>query len=214
MTQSNYPPNMPPGMPPSMPGGPVQYQPTGGTNGFAVASLVCSILGFCVLFLGGLLGILFGVLGISAASKTNGRGKGMAIAGIIIGLLTLVESGVIVGGGYFFGKKVAGIARQYMTTPQQYVEDLSAGKIDEAQAMTSGMTRDEIQAQSTALQGMGAFQSVDITKADTATKATTGKSTSEIEYSGTAHFANGTKTFHMTVNVSPNGLKITKASFE
>ena len=214
MTQSNYPPNMPPGMPPSMPGGQMQYQPTGGTNGFAVASLVCSILGFCVLFLGGLLGILFGVLGISAASKTNGRGKGMAIAGIIIGLLTLVESGVIVGGGYFFGKKVGEMARQYMTTPQQYVEDLSAGKIDEAQAMTSGMSRDEIQAQSTDLQGMGAFQRVAITKADTATKSSNGKSSSEIEYSGTAYFANGSKPFQMTVSVSPSGLKITKVKFE
>jgi hypothetical protein len=217
MTQSNYPPNMPPGMPPSMRGGSMQYQPTPGTNGFAVASLICSIVGFCAVFIGGLLGILFGVLGISKAKQTNGRGKGMAIAGIVIGIITLITSGLLVAGGYgayFLGKKVAGIAREFATTPQVYVEDLSTGKIDEAQAMTSGLSRDEIQAQSTSLQGMGAFQRVEITKSDSAKNATNGTSSSNVEFTGNAYFANGTKTFHMTINVSPNGAKITKASFE
>lgn len=214
MTQSNYPPNMPPGMPPTMPGGRMQYQPTGGTNGFAVASLICSIVGFCAVFIGGLLGILFGVLGISKANKTNGRGKGMAIAGIVIGIITLVTSGLIVAGGYsayFFGKK---IATSFKTTPQEYIQDLSDGKIDEAQAMTTGLTHDEIQSQSNDLKALGAFQSVNVTKADSNQRTTNGTSKAEVELTGTAYFANGNKTFHITISYSPSGSKITKASFE
>lgn len=217
MTQSNYPPNMPPGMPPSMPRGSMQYQPTGGTNGFAVASLICSIVGFCAVFIGGLLGILFGVMGISKANQTNGRGKGMAIAGIVIGIITLITSGLLVAGGYsayFLGKKAVGLAREFAMTPQTYIEDLSAGKIDEAQAMTTGLSHDEVQAQSASLQGMGAFQRIQITKSDSEKNTSNGTSSSNVEFTGNAYFANGTKTFHMTINISPNGAKITKASFE
>ena len=55
------------------------------TNGMAIASLVCSF--FC-----GLLGLIFGIIAINQINKTNGGGKGMAIAGIVIGAVSIVIS--------------------------------------------------------------------------------------------------------------------------
>jgi len=53
------------------------------TNGLAIASFVCSF--FC-----GILGIIFGIIAISQINKTNGNGKGLAIAGICLGAAAIV----------------------------------------------------------------------------------------------------------------------------
>ena len=53
------------------------------TNGLAIAGFVCSF--FC-----GILGIIFGIIALSQINKTNGGGKGLAIAGICIGAASTV----------------------------------------------------------------------------------------------------------------------------
>jgi len=67
-----------------------QYQPQFGgvptpqkTNGLAIASLVCSF--FC-----GIFGIIFGIIAIGQINKQNQGGKGLAIAGISIGAVSIV----------------------------------------------------------------------------------------------------------------------------
>lgn len=97
--------------PPPAPSGPPQ-QPQygapapatgGGTNGLAVASLILGILWLC--WLGSLLAVIFGhvALGqIKKSGETQG-GKGLAIAGLVLGYLgiaTLVLS--LVTGGWEF----------------------------------------------------------------------------------------------------------------
>lgn len=47
------------------------------TNGFAIAGFVCS-------FLVPILGWIFGGVGLSKASKLNGKGKGLSIAALVI----------------------------------------------------------------------------------------------------------------------------------
>jgi len=56
------------------------------TSGWAIASLVCSLLGVS------LLGVIFGHVGLSEINKSNGTvgGKGLAIAGLILGYIPLV----------------------------------------------------------------------------------------------------------------------------
>tara|TARA_B110000196_G_C21133414_1_gene659728 strand:- start:634 stop:1158 length:525 start_codon:yes stop_codon:yes gene_type:complete len=54
-------------------------------NGFAIAALICGILGFVVPGLG-LLSIIFGAIG--AGKKRKGRG--MAITGMILGIVNLI----------------------------------------------------------------------------------------------------------------------------
>lgn len=77
-------------VPPAAPaygGGPYGGGPYGApaapqqTNGFAIASLVCSIFGM------GLFGVIFGHVGLSQIKRSAGRlgGKGLAIAGLVIG---------------------------------------------------------------------------------------------------------------------------------
>jgi hypothetical protein len=58
--------------------------PTASTNGFAIAALVAGILS------ASLFAIIFGHVAISQINKTGQQGKGMAIAGLVLGYLWLV----------------------------------------------------------------------------------------------------------------------------
>jgi hypothetical protein len=52
----------------------------------AIASLLCSSIGWlCII--GPLLGLIFGFLALNQIKQTGQRGRGLAIAGIIIGAL-------------------------------------------------------------------------------------------------------------------------------
>ena len=103
-------PYPPPGYPPppygpGYPPGPMAYPPAGypgypgypppvrsGTNSSAIAALVCSILGLAPLcgFLFSIAGIVAGAVGINQIRRTGQSGYGLAIAGIVVGILTLV----------------------------------------------------------------------------------------------------------------------------
>jgi hypothetical protein len=68
--------------------------PPSGRNGLATASLICGIVGLLLAVVGiGLLlaivAIVLGAVGLSQIGRTAARGKGMAISGIILGILTL-----------------------------------------------------------------------------------------------------------------------------
>jgi len=201
MTQSNYPPGMPPQVPPGMPPqGGFQPPPAQQGNGMAVASLICSILGFCLIFIGGLLGILFGIMGLKRANQTGGSGRGLAITGIVLGIITLITSSAVVGTGglAFFGIRKA--INQYFSFADDYIRDVSQGNVDAALAKTSGMTREEVEAQSKELQPMGAYKSWSFRTQNTNSSA--GKTTAQL--AGVAHFANGDKNFDMSITADSN----------
>ncbi|OBA79967.1 hypothetical protein A9W99_17770 [Mycobacterium sp. 1164966.3] len=104
----SYPPPPPPpgdhGYPPSSGGygypppaaGGYGYPQQGsvGTNSMAIASLVCSLVGWmCII--GPILGLIFGFVALGQIKQTGQDGRGMAIAGIaisgaVIGLLVLI----------------------------------------------------------------------------------------------------------------------------
>lgn len=88
---------------------PNAYQPYGvpGANkpkGLAIASLVLSIIGFLLssIIIGGIFALVGLILGIVALlrTKTGGGGKGLAIAGIVVGAISLLISICI---ALFFG---------------------------------------------------------------------------------------------------------------
>jgi hypothetical protein len=60
----------------------------GKTNGLAIASLVLGLVGLCVP-LCPLLAVIFGAIALSQISKTGQEGKGMAIAGLILGIVKI-----------------------------------------------------------------------------------------------------------------------------
>ena len=64
-------------------------------DGFAIASLVCSLVGLCVAgMILGILGIIFGAISIKRINERpyELKGKGMAIAGLIIGIFAFVAA--------------------------------------------------------------------------------------------------------------------------
>jgi hypothetical protein len=102
----------PPAYPPPTVAGypqPYGYQPYGGyprprdTNGFAIASLVCALVGIFALVIGPVLGVVFGIVALRQLDRSASGGRGLAIAGIVIGGILLVVDvvgivGLAVGG--------------------------------------------------------------------------------------------------------------------
>jgi DNA-directed RNA polymerase subunit RPC12/RpoP len=86
------------GMPFTMEG--TTLEAAGASNGFCVASLVLGIIGIPAGCTGiaPLLAIVFGAIGYNQVNKSGveGGGKGMAIAGIICGVIGLMEFGYMV----------------------------------------------------------------------------------------------------------------------
>lgn len=94
------------GPPPSYPGGyyPTSEYPGGygqqnqmapGTNGLAIASLVSSFTGFLCCFIGSIVGIVLGAIALGQIKQTRQGGYGLAVAGIVIGIGTLLTSLII-----------------------------------------------------------------------------------------------------------------------
>ncbi|OBJ40718.1 hypothetical protein A5630_24300 [Mycolicibacterium mucogenicum] len=78
-----------PGVPP-MPGMmPFGYAPVPKTNGLAIASLVCSLLGLVTCAGTSILGVIFGHLAKSQIKQSGEEGEGMALAGLIVGYIGL-----------------------------------------------------------------------------------------------------------------------------
>ncbi|QLL09970.1 DUF4190 domain-containing protein [Mycobacterium vicinigordonae] len=79
------------GYPPPMGGYPVAQ----GTNGMAIASLVCSLAGPFFCGVSTILGVIFGFIGLNQIKSSGQQGRGLAIAGIVISAVTIV-AGVII----------------------------------------------------------------------------------------------------------------------
>lgn len=62
--------------------------PRDDTNGFAIAALVTSLVG--LLCGGSVLGLIFGLIALSQIRRTGQRGRGMAITGVVVGVLNVV----------------------------------------------------------------------------------------------------------------------------
>ena len=65
----------------------------------AIASLVCSLVGvplyfFCFGFALSIIGIVLGIVALNQVNKTNQTGKGMSIAGIVVGGVGLLAMGL------------------------------------------------------------------------------------------------------------------------
>jgi Domain of unknown function (DUF4190) len=78
VSQPGYPPVWPPGYPPASPPRVVL-----GTNGLAVTSLVLGIL--WIYWVGSILALVFGYVALVQIRERNESGRGMAIAGIVLG---------------------------------------------------------------------------------------------------------------------------------
>jgi hypothetical protein len=91
-----------------LPGQP-QFPPPaqgGRTNGAAVGALIVGLVGIllAIILIGGLLGVVAIILGTLGLSKVKrvGSGRGMAITGIVTGILSIVISAMVMFGVFVF----------------------------------------------------------------------------------------------------------------
>lgn len=64
-------------------------QKSTGTNGLAIASFILSLVGL------GVIGLVLGIIALNQIKKTGEQGKGFAITGIVLGVLSVL-AGIIV----------------------------------------------------------------------------------------------------------------------
>jgi len=92
----------------------------------------------CIPFATGVIALLTGIIGIGATSNPAVKGRGMAISGIILGLLSLILWGLC-GGGIYAWYQGSKNERAFTKT---YITDLAANNIDQcAQHSTSRIPR-------------------------------------------------------------------------
>ena len=106
-TGAPYSPHGYPASPYGSPTSPYGYGPTvpygapatRTTNGFAIASLVCSCAGLFFFGVPSILGIIFGFVARSQIRRSNGtqKGNGLALAGIIVGFAFVALALVVIG---------------------------------------------------------------------------------------------------------------------
>lgn len=94
-------------IPPPPPIGGVPGAVPQGNNGLAVASLVLSIVGVCC-GVGSIIGIILGFVALNQIKQTGQPGEGLAKAGIIVGVITLLIGisffmlSLVTGNSYFY----------------------------------------------------------------------------------------------------------------
>lgn len=119
MTDPNLPDQPGASVPPASPaygqGAPAYEQPSGAkTNTLAIIALVASLIGLFT-GIGFIAGIICGHISLSQIKKTGEQGRGLAVAGLIIGYIGIVLSIIltIVFIGFFATLATSGVITTY-----------------------------------------------------------------------------------------------------
>jgi Domain of unknown function (DUF4190) len=119
-----------------MPPYPLPFRPPR-TSAAAVASLVMGLLG-CLPFVTGILAIITGIIGIAVTGRPDVRGRGVAVAGLILGIVSLLSwTGIGVGAWRWWV-----ITAPQRNVARQFVSDLSHGNTSAAAAQSTTRVTD------------------------------------------------------------------------
>ena len=207
MSQTPYPPGPPPMTPPGGAYGSTMPPQREG-NGPAIAALVMGLL-LCIPFITGLGGIILGAVGIKRAGnpRVAGGGKGMAIAGLILGIVNLIIWGLFGSGIWAL---VAGTSEQ-RTIAKQFIKDLSQGNVSAAAAVChSTMPRSSLEQSSKAMQSWGTLNDVTTVGINANTGTAQG---SQVLVTGVAQFSNAQRQFSIEFAQEGGKWKIVKFQF-
>ena len=75
-------------------------------NRIAVAGLIAANMGFVVPFAGGIVGVILGIVGLTKTRDHRIGGRGMAIAAIIVGILSIATSAAVLWSVYVNSKAI------------------------------------------------------------------------------------------------------------
>jgi hypothetical protein len=184
----------------------------------AIVSLVLGLLG-CVPAITSLGAIVFGAIGIKTAKKINGNGKGMAIAGLILGMIGLLAWG-------YAGYRVYVIGRDVVDTVQtawndkaaflsnslakNFITGLSSKNNNALKEVVSSDSKTDLNQLRNQIGNLGTFQNVSGIQWSIAQK----NGMTSVTISGAANFANGSKNFTATVVKEGNTFKISNFVIE
>lgn len=213
---SQIPPPPPPGYPPQPPMGypprpPMGYPPVGmgqyappppaRGNGAAVGSLICGLLG-CLPYITGVFAVILGIVGIRKTRRPGVGGRGMAIAGLVLGLISIIGWIIIsAAGGAIWAAYV-------YSTPARaealaFAKELSTGQVDAAMARcTNAVTRAQLDAASEKLMAVGPIR--DTVMPVFSYQATNGTET--VVLSGAAQFTGQNATGYNVHLIKVNGV--------
>jgi hypothetical protein len=128
------------------------------TSAAAVTSLIFGIVGCAVIT--GIIAIITGIIGISATKNPNVKGRGMAIAGLILGLI-----GTIAGAGCFGTIGIGGLMawkelKPAVHTVSGFAKAAESGNYDAAMQYVdqTAITKDQLQVMVDDLKALGEFQ--------------------------------------------------------
>jgi hypothetical protein len=199
---SQIPPSMPP-VPPLNAAYGYTQPPVSRSNGAAIGSLICGILG-CIPFLTGLLAVILGIVGIRKTRDPAVGGKGLAIAGIILGLISIFAwSGMLgLGGATYWAM------RPSRNAAKQFLADVSSGNTKAALDESSGLTEQQIVEGTEQMKPWGAFQ--DATFFSFNASASNGVATTHLI--GSAKFASAAKACQIDLLKQGGTFKVTSFS--
>jgi Domain of unknown function (DUF4190) len=172
------------------------------TSAAAVTSMILGILG-CVPFATGLFAVILGIVGLRAAAKPGMGGRGFAIAGLILGVLSLL-GWIGFGGAFYVAYRSTAPARAQC---RLFLQDVSDGKVTDAQSLcVDSVTLDEVDALADQLKSAGSLN--DVTFMSFNVQANPGQSSTMV--AGSAIFQHGPKSVSFTLISTSAGLKIQK----
>jgi len=195
-----YPPQTPP--PPGFSPGPMPPQGPK-SNGLAITSLIMGILS-CIPGVG-LLAILFGALGMGKAKDPRVGGKGLAMVGIVLGLLGTL--GWAYGGykGYQGWQFLKGVAEP----AAGFFGGMSEGDLAKAKSYTTAnVSEAEIKSAQETMKSMGKYKNIQADPQKTSLKD------GVVESSGTMIFENGNKKYHFRMVKVGGSYKVDKFTLE
>ena len=195
-----------PPQPPSGADAPAPPFPRPKSNVFAILSLVFGCLG-CIPLLGGVLAVVFGMLGIRDANRDPWHsGKGLAIAGLVLGTISL-------GLWLLFGGSIGWVvvkSRPAAQLTRTFITDLSTGNVSAANANADPSTLPpaQVTALSQQVQAWGSVSDVSVWSRNWVNGQWTLAGT--VQFSGSG----GTKAFTAKV-VNVNGVaKVSEMRFQ
>lgn len=175
------------------------------SNVLAVTSLICGLLA-CVPFVTGIAAVITGALGIRKANDPRYGGRGIAIAGLVLGVMSILLWAMF-GGGFWALFKATEAPRALAAT---FVRDVSAGDINSAMAVSGPLvTATELRELSSTMQEWGSFR--ELTSANTSIQTRPGMT--QCELSGTAEFTQATRAFEMTLVKQGDEWKVAAVRF-
>jgi hypothetical protein len=158
-------------------------------NGAAMASLIFGILG-CVPEVTGVLAIVLGVVGLRRARSPNVGGKGLAGAGLALGILSVLawSIGLGVGAYYWIASEPARVVAH------QYLKDFSQQNIPAVLAASDpAVGVDKLESLSEFLRPLGSLKDATILGFYMSYSAP------EWRFNGRAEYTNGDAVFDMTM---------------